>query len=93
MTTARPYRPLRPSHFNIDALLQSMRAIQYGVVQWFNSDDGFGFITPDEGGRRIFVHRSEIAGIGPRVLQGGQRVSYRVGGTHKRPEAGTVHVL
>jgi CspA family cold shock protein len=79
--------------FDIEAMLTAMDAIEFGVVRWFNNDQGFGFITPDGGRPEIFVHNSEIVGEHPRALEGGQRVSYRVGGTSQWPQAEIVHVL
>ena len=63
------------------------------VVQRFNSEAGFGLITPDDGGPDLFVHVSEVIGAGPLVLEAGQRVSYRVGGTSLGPQVESVHVL
>jgi cold shock protein len=80
------------SHFDIEALLASMNSVVYGVIRSFDSEPGCGFITPDDGGSDIVVHRSEITGNGLPVRDG-QRVSYRIGGTHARPAAETVHVL
>jgi CspA family cold shock protein len=80
-------------HFDIDAMLESMGAIEFGVVHWFKVDQGFGFITPDDGGPDIFVDLSEVVGGRRRPLDGGQRVSYRLGGTQLRPQAESVHVL
>ncbi|HJT96070.1 MAG TPA: cold shock domain-containing protein [Mycobacterium sp.] len=85
MTITRP--------FNIESILEAMNAIDYGVIQRFNSEAGFGLITPDDGGRDLIVAVSEIGGAGPRVLEAGQRVSYRVGGTALGPHAESVHVL
>ncbi|MET0993801.1 MAG: cold shock domain-containing protein [Mycobacterium sp.] len=79
--------------FDIEAVLTAMDAIEFGAVHWFNGDQGFGFITGDVGGPDIVVHHSEIVGEHPRALEGGQRVSYRLGGTSQRPQAETVHVL
>jgi CspA family cold shock protein len=79
------------THFDIDAVLNSLDGIEYGVVRWFNNDYGFGFITPDDGGPDIFVHISEIDGAS--ALWGGERVSYRIGGPPEKPEAQIVHVL
>ena len=81
------------NHFDIDAMLESMGAIEFGVVHWFNHDQGFGFITPDDGGPDIFVDLSEVVRGHHRPLQGGQRVSYRLGGAQQRPHAESVHVL
>jgi cold shock protein len=99
MTTTHPHQPTRPSHFDIGskfdiaALLESMAAIEYGAVQLFNDEQGFGFITPDDGGPDLYIHRSEIAGEGWPLLEPGQRVSYQVGWTQGRLQAETVHVL
>jgi cold shock protein len=49
-----------------------------GTVKWFNSEKGFGFISPDEGGDDLFAHFSEIAGSGRRDLVEGERVSFEV---------------
>ena len=49
-----------------------------GVVKWFSAEKGYGFITPDDGGKDLFVHFSEIQGSGYRNLEEGQRVSYEV---------------
>jgi CspA family cold shock protein len=49
-----------------------------GTVKWFNSDKGFGFISPDDGSADVFVHHSEIKVNGYRSLDEGQKVSYTV---------------
>ena len=58
-----------------------------GTVKWFNDDKGFGFITPDDGGKDLFVHQSEIAGAGFRTLNEGARVSFEVEAGDKGPKA------
>ena len=47
-----------------------------GIVKWFSSEKGFGFITPDDGSADCFVHQSEINREGYRTLDEGQRVTY-----------------
>jgi cold shock protein len=58
-----------------------------GTVKWFNSDKGFGFITPDGGGKDLFVHYSEIRGSGHRSLEENQRVQFEVEQGAKGPQA------
>ena len=49
-----------------------------GTVKWFNESKGFGFITPEDGSKDVFVHFSAIASEGFRRLAEGQTVSYQV---------------
>jgi CspA family cold shock protein len=52
--------------------------MQTGTVKWFNSQKGFGFIQPDEGGQDVFVHISAVERAGMRSLNEGQKVSFDV---------------
>ncbi len=61
-----------------------------GTVKWFNADKGFGFITPDDGGKDLFVHHSEIKTEGYATLNDGQKVEYEVGEGKKGPCANNV---
>ena len=58
-----------------------------GTVKWFSDDKGFGFITPDDGGRDLFVHFTGIAGDGYRSLAEGIKVSYEAEEGPKGPKA------
>lgn len=49
-----------------------------GTVKWFNDAKGFGFITPEDGGKDLFAHFSEIQGNGFKSLAEGQRVGFTV---------------
>ena len=49
-----------------------------GTVKWFNDSKGFGFITPDQGGKDLFAHFSAIQGSGHKTLREQQKVSYDV---------------
>ena len=58
-----------------------------GTVKWFNDDKGFGFVTPDEPGKDLFVHHSGIAGDGFKSLPEGAKVSFEPREGQKGPEA------
>ena len=49
-----------------------------GTVKWFNSQKGFGFIQPDEGGNDVFVHISAVQRSGLNGLDEGQKVNYEI---------------
>ena len=58
-----------------------------GTVKWFSDEKGFGFITPDEGSRDLFVHHTAINGDGYRTLAEGTKVSYEEEPSDKGPKA------
>ncbi len=49
-----------------------------GTVKWFNTQKGFGFIQPDDGGKDVFVHISAVERAGMHGLNEGQKVSFEV---------------
>jgi CspA family cold shock protein len=64
-----------------------------GTVKWFSDQKGYGFITPDEGDKDLFVHQSAISANGFRSLAEGARVSYDVEQGPKGPSAANVQTL
>ena len=64
-----------------------------GIVKWFNDAKGYGFITPDEGGKDVFVHHSSIAGDGFKSLSEGAKVDFESADGAKGPEAKNVSLV
>jgi CspA family cold shock protein len=64
-----------------------------GKVKWFNESKGFGFITPGDGSKDIFVHHSAIASNGFRTLTEGQNVEFEIEEGQKGPSAVNVTTI
>jgi CspA family cold shock protein len=64
-----------------------------GTVKWFSDEKGFGFITPDDPGKDIFVHHTAIQGDGFRSLAEGAKVSYEGEQGPKGPQARNVRAV
>jgi CspA family cold shock protein len=61
-----------------------------GTVKWFNDAKGFGFITPDDGSKDLFVHFSAIQASGFKTLKEGDKVQYDVEQSPKGPRAANI---
>ena len=61
--------------------------MEIGIVKWFDAPKGFGFITPEDGSKDVFVHHSAIVGSGFKSLEEGQRVQFSVQAGPKGPSA------
>ncbi|MHB1834154.1 MAG: cold-shock protein [Solirubrobacteraceae bacterium] len=64
-----------------------------GTVKWFSDDKGYGFITPDDSSKDLFVHHSAIASSGFRSLLEGAKVSYDAEQGPKGPAAANVQLI
>jgi len=71
-----------------------MQNTQTGVVKWFNESKGYGFITPDDGGKDLFAHFREIQGTeGYKTLAENARVQFVVTQGQKGPQASNIVAL
>lgn len=66
---------------------------QTGTVKWFNSEKGFGFITPENGGKDVFVHFSGIVGENFKTLNENDKVEFEVQDGQRGPAAVEVKVI
>ena len=61
-----------------------------GTVKWFNTQKGFGFIQPDDGGKDVFVHISAVQRAGLSTLNEGQKIRYEVVSERGKQAAGNL---
>ena len=73
--------------------LPKEKEMAQGTVKWFNSEKGYGFISPDDGGADVFVHFSAIDASGFRTLDEDQKVTFEVNQGPKGPQAAGVRVI
>ena len=64
-----------------------------GTVKWFSDQKGYGFITPEDGSKDVFVHYSAIQGDGFKSLKEGQQVEFEITQGPKGPQASNVNRL
>ncbi len=77
MGDALTIRPAAGNISRVGCYLKDEHMTQ-GIVKWFNSQKGFGFIQPDDGGKDVFVHISAVERAGMHGLNEGQKVSFDV---------------
>jgi CspA family cold shock protein len=83
---------LRPRIFVLFSFKDVLQMAQ-GTVKWFNESKGFGFIAPDDGGKDLFAHFSQIQGNGFKTLKEGQKVEFEVSPGTKGPQATQIKPL
>ena len=63
-----------------------------GTVKWFNTQKGYGFIQPDEGGADVFIHITALEKSGLRGLNEGQKITYDIQNDPKKGEAAAINI-
>jgi CspA family cold shock protein len=66
---------------------------QTGTVKWFNPQKGYGFITPDDGGKDVFVHVSAVEAAGMRSLDEGQKLEFELQENRGKEAAGDLKAV
>jgi CspA family cold shock protein len=84
---------LSETEFGLRGRTKECKMRTTGTVKWFNDAKGFGFITPEDGGKDLFVHHSAIQGQGFKSLAEGDRVEFDVVQGQKGPAAENVTKL
>jgi CspA family cold shock protein len=86
-------RALRPALLFCTTSKEIPMSTQTGIVKWFDEGKGYGFITPDAGGKDLFAHFSEIQGSGFKSLAENQKVEFEVKQGQKGPQASAIRVI
>ena len=58
-----------------------------GVVKWYNSKKGYGFVSPDDGSKDVFIHASAVRAASLRFLNEGQKITFTTEATDRGPSA------
>lgn len=64
-----------------------------GTVKWFNTEKGYGFIEPSDGGKDVFVHVSAVEKAGLKVLNEGQKVSFDITQNRGKDAADNIEII
>jgi cold shock protein len=72
---------------------KEVQQMSTGTVKWFNDAKGFGFITPDDGGKDLFAHHSAIQMSGFKTLKEGQKVEFDLQQSPKGPNAANIRAI
>jgi len=64
-----------------------------GTVKWFNTQKGFGFIQPDDGGKDVFVHISAVQRAGMQTLNEGQKLSFEIANERGKAAAANLKAM
>jgi len=96
--SARPIRPLRTQRRGTPVASRGPKSrrkdtMATGTVKWFNSEKGFGFIAPDDGGADLFAHFSAITGEGYKELREDQKVEFEAERGPKGMQAANIRPL
>jgi CspA family cold shock protein len=83
--------PVMPRPFIIDS--RKGNEMPTGTVKWFSEEKGYGFITPEGGGKDLFAHHTAIQMSGFKTLKEGQRVEFEVREGQKGPQAANIKPL
>ena len=82
-----------PGRVSLGQSIEKEMTMAAGTVKWFNDSKGFGFITPDDGGKDLFAHHTEIQGSGFKSLKEGQKVEFEPTQGQKGPAASKIRAV